>query len=147
MVITWVLLNVEQAGGQAGIESGGLELDVEGEGIVDELLDVERDLRRVDGPIVRESQLDWDIEKRIFVRVDVVSNDGGKTRGVEENFDLAKALRESGGFTGQTNWPLIRTKVGESDPVFGFCAHVSHHGVWGVCEGGEGERRKYTNVG
>ena len=60
MVVSSVLLNIEQAGGQAGVEDDGFGLEVEKEAVVQVFPNVERNLCAANRSIVAETNLDWE---------------------------------------------------------------------------------------
>jgi hypothetical protein len=65
------LLNRECACGQTRVDGSVLDLEVEKQTIVQEFLDVKRDLHAVDGTIIGESDFDWNVEELVIVGMGV----------------------------------------------------------------------------
>jgi hypothetical protein len=79
----------ERACGKAGVEDSGIELEIEREAIVDELLDVERDLSAIYRAIIGEADFDGDVETGVFVGMCVEGERRGEECvGIEEQIHL-----------------------------------------------------------
>ena len=69
-------------------------MKIEEKGVVQEFLDVERNLRATDRAIVGEADFNWNIQDHVVVRVGVEGNgDGEKSCGVEEEVRLREVLK------------------------------------------------------
>jgi hypothetical protein len=80
-----ILLSDERADRYSGVESGGLNLEVQDQSIVDEFLDVEGDLGTIDGCIAGESYFDGNVDAFVVVRMDVEVEGGRQeSSGVQE---------------------------------------------------------------
>ena len=119
------LLNRENGRGEAGIESGGLNLEVEDESLVDELLDVEGNLGTVDGSVVAELDFHGGIEKRVVVGVDVeTERDRQERGGIEEEVELGMVLEGWITMVGSDGRRLDEGEVLDGLVVVGFMADV-----------------------
>src|SRR5260370_19595326 len=67
-------------------------LKIEEEGVVQEFLDVIRDLSAVDHAIVAEADFNWEVEEGIIVRVDVERDGCGQKRSEEHTSELQSHL-------------------------------------------------------
>src|SRR5437667_8944803 len=64
-------LHLKIRGGQAGVEGGGLELQIQDEAVVQVLLNAEGDLCSAEGTVVGKANLDGYVESGVIVRMRV----------------------------------------------------------------------------
>src|SRR5215471_3743879 len=141
-VYLWFSLGTYLSSGETGVKGSGLELEVEGESVVDEFLDVKRDLRSIHSAVIGVADFDRDVEEGVVVRVDVVRDGRGKQcRGVEEDFDLAEMLQKREGVCRHGRELLGGSKVRDGLAVSRFRADQSDGGILCAC-GGEREERE-----
>src|SRR5713226_8433109 len=81
----YVRLQRKRTGGQAAVEDDSLKLEVENQAIVQELLNVERNLNAVNSAVVRKADFDGNVETSVIVGMNVESYGGRQKRGgIEE---------------------------------------------------------------
>jgi hypothetical protein len=80
--------------GQARVEVDGIGLKIEDEAVVEIFLDVIRNVRAAERPIVAETDFDGDVKESIPIGMNV-KPDGGrqKRRGIEEEVNFTQALK------------------------------------------------------
>ena len=87
----YVRLQRKRTGGQAAVEDDSLKLEVENQAIVQELLNVERNLNAVNSAVVRKADFDGNVETSVIVGMNVESYGGRQKRGgIEEEIHLRK---------------------------------------------------------
>src|SRR5437899_5859734 len=148
---TWaqhaVPLQREQAGRKAGVEGGGLELEIEHQAIVQKFLNMEGDLSAVDRTVVGEANFNRNVEKGVIVRVDVESEGDGEVGvGIEEDVGLAEMLHQGGAITGERGELLRRDDMDDGLAVVSFRADIGDDGVWGGEQAGQGKSGEPAGV-
>src|SRR5260370_36478964 len=97
----------------------------EEEGVVQEFLDVIRDLSAVDHAIVAEADFNWEVEEGIIVRVDVERDGCGQKRGgIEEEVDLRQMLERDAACWSGKRRRLQDRNVFDGLAVVRFVSHV-----------------------
>src|SRR5260370_40505094 len=100
-------------------------LKIEEEGVVQEFLDVIRDLSAVDHAIVAEADFNWEVEEGIIVRVDVERDGCGQKRGgIEAEVDLRQMLERDAACWSGTRRRLQDRNGFEGLAVVRFVSHV-----------------------
>lgn len=102
-----------------------MELQIQDEAVVDEFLDVERNLSAVDGLVAGEANLDGDVHAHVVVRMSVeIQGSGKQGGGIDEQIHLrqvAKARRARGSLDSRG---LIRRQMLHGLTVVRLLAHI-----------------------